>query len=586
MEVIVMPFHSQGHMNTMLQFAKRLAYKGNDSIQITLATALSTTQKMSNSNNDFNFIRLETIYDDSNETGLNFQARMNKFKIEASVQLDRLITATLSRSSGTKCLLIYDANMEWALDVAKKCNVLTAAFVTQGCAYVASFYPLFLQEYPHVAAADVFVDPPLSVPILSEEELLKGLPGLQYLSSTSSNSDYSGADFGKKPIHLLIRMVLVSMENLHLADWVLFNSFDQLEDEIALPCSAQSHDRLIVIGKGNSVRSADEPIGPLVESCIFCSVTTGGVWLIFHRGQGKTQTIEHAVGLLQEIVRCVGSVNPTSPIPPGDGQQLKYLRKETKETGNWDRNAEYRREAWVVKWMKNLWHVRTIGPTLPSEYLDKRIEYDVNYGFSLYKPNDEACRNWLNAKQAASVVYVAFGSAASLSVDQMTEMAEALKQNPSSFLWVVREGEQKKLPKDFISETSDKGLVISWCAQLDVLSHEAVGCFVTHCGWNSTIEALSFGVPMLAMPQFMDQLIDAHFVDQVWGVGIRPKKNEDNIVTCEEIKHSLEEIMHGQRAEKIKENAAKWKALAREAVSEGGSTDKHIDEIINRLASL
>ncbi|XP_021717794.1 UDP-glycosyltransferase 74E1-like [Chenopodium quinoa] len=467
MEVIVMPFHSQGHMNTMLQFAKRLAYKSD--IKITLATTLTTTQKMSNSTSDFNFIRLETIYDDSNEAGLNFQARMNKFKIEASAELDRLITATLSRSS--KCLLVYDAAMEWALDVAKKCNVLTAAFVTQGCAYMASFYPMFLQEYPRVAAANLFVDPPSSVPNLSEEELLKGLPGLQYLSSSSSNSDNSGAHTGKKPIHLLIQMVLLSMENLHLADWVLFNSFDQLEDE-------------------------------------------------------------------------------------------------------------------VVKWMKNLWHVRTIGPTLPSAYLDKRIEYDVNYGFSLYKPNDEACMNWLNTKQAASVVYVAFGSAASLSADQMAEMAEALKENPSSFLWVVREGEQKKLPKDFISETSDKGLVISWCAQLDVLAHEAVGCFVTHCGWNSTIEALSFGVPMLAMPQFMDQLIDAHFVDQVWGVGIRPKKNEDNIVTCEEIKSGLEEIMHGQRAEKIKENAAKWKALAREAVSEGGSTDKNIDEIINRLASL
>ncbi|KNA02945.1 hypothetical protein SOVF_213800, partial [Spinacia oleracea] len=135
--------------------------------------------------------------------------------------------------------------------------------------------------------------------------------------------------------------------------------------------------------------------------------------------------------------------------------------------------------------MTNLWRVRTVGPLLPSSYLDKRIKSDVDYGINPYKPNNEACMNWLNTKQAASVVYVSFGSVANLSVEQIAEIAKALKKIPSSFLWIVREAEQEKLPEDFITETSEKGLVMSWCTQLDVLAHEAVGCFITHCGWNS-----------------------------------------------------------------------------------------------------
>ena len=240
----------------------------------------------------------------------------------------------------------------------------------------------------------------------------------------------------------------------------------------------------------------------------------------------------------------------------------------------------------VFRWISNIWSVKTIGPTIPSAYLDKRVEYDIDYGFNQYKVNNESLMNWLNAQQVASIVYVSFGSAARLSIKQIVEIAEALKQIPNKFLWIVRETEQNKLPNGFIGETSDKGLVLSWCPQLDVLAHEAIGCFITHCGWNSTIEALSFGVPMLTMSQFLDQIVDAQYVDQVWGVGIKPKEKENSLVTQDEIKQCLEKIMNGQRAGKIKENAKKWKALAIEAVDAGGSSDKNIDEIIGRLASL
>lgn len=233
--------------------------------------------------------------------------------------------------------------------------------------------------------------------------------------------------------------------------------------------------------------------------------------------------------------------------------------------------------------MSNLWTVRNIGPTVPSVYLDNRVENDNDYGFNMYKPSTEACMEWLNTKETGSVIYVSFGSAASLNADQMVEMGEALKQCTNSFLWVVKPTEQSKLPANFVEETSDKGLIVTWCPQLEVLAHKAVGCFVSHCGWNSTVEAISFGVPVVAMPQFLDQMTNAYFVEQVWGVGIQPKENEQNRTTAKEIERCINEAMNG---EKIRKKAIEWKRLAKEAIDENGSSDIYIDEIISRIVAL
>ncbi|PQQ12557.1 UDP-glycosyltransferase 74E2-like [Prunus yedoensis var. nudiflora] len=108
------------------------------------------------------------------------------------------------------------------------------------------------------------------------------------------------------------------------------------------------------------------------------------------------------------------------------------------------------------------------------------------------------CIKWLDLKKACTVVYVSFGSVANLEEKQMEELALGLKRSKTSFMWVVRESEIQKLPSNFEEQTSEKGLVVNWCPQLQALAHRAIGCFMTHCGWNSTLEALSLGVPMVA----------------------------------------------------------------------------------------
>ncbi|WCJ21866.1 UDP-Glycosyltransferase superfamily protein [Euphorbia peplus] len=236
----------------------------------------------------------------------------------------------------------------------------------------------------------------------------------------------------------------------------------------------------------------------------------------------------------------------------------------------------------VIKWMEIEYPLKLVGPLIPSNYLDNRAE-DKEHGMNLFKPNNNTYMDWLNSKKPHSVVYISFGSIASFPENQMEQVATALKTSNYPFIWVVRESEENKLPTTFLEETSDKGLVLSWCSQPQVLSHSSIGCFVTHCGWNSTLEALCLGVPMVAMPQWSDQLTNAKFIDDVWRVGVRVKVDGDGIVAKEELELCIREVMEGDRCNEIRENSEKLKMFAKEAMEEGGTSDKNTDEFAAKL---
>lgn len=233
--------------------------------------------------------------------------------------------------------------------------------------------------------------------------------------------------------------------------------------------------------------------------------------------------------------------------------------------------------------MRTLWPIKTIGPTIPSIYIDNRLKDDNDYGFDRFNPNTDICMKWLDSKEEASVVYVSFGSMADLGKEQMEELAEGLKMTKNNFLWVIRESEVEKLPSKYLEETSEKGLVLNWCPQLEVLAHRSIGCFVTHSGWNSTLEALSLGVPMVVMPQWTDQTTNAKFISDVWNVGLRVEVNQSGIVPKDEIELCIREVMEGEKGKDIKKSSLKWRELAKEAVDEGGSSDKNIEEFVAEL---
>ncbi|XP_006587791.1 mogroside IE synthase isoform X3 [Glycine max] len=173
-----------------------------------------------------------------------------------------------------------------------------------------------------------------------------------------------------------------------------------------------------------------------------------------------------------------------------------------------------------------------------------------------------------------------------LDEEQIREIAYVLRDSDQSyFLWVVKASEETKLPKDF-EKKSEKGLVVGWCSQLKVLAHEAVGCFVTHWGWNSTLEALSLGVPMVAMPYWFDQSINAKLIVDVWKMGIRATVDEQKIVRGEVLKYCIMEKMNSEKGKEVKGNMVQWKALAARFVSKEGSSHKNIAEFVNSLFNL
>jgi pathogen-inducible salicylic acid glucosyltransferase len=215
--------------------------------------------------------------------------------------------------------------------------------------------------------------------------------------------------------------------------------------------------------------------------------------------------------------------------------------------------------------------------------LDKRIEDDDYYNLDLFTLHASISTNWISNKPPRSVVYVAFGSISNLCEKQIEELSWGLKNSNYYFLWVIRESGQINLPKTFLEDLGEKGCVVGWSPQVRMLANEAVGCFLTHCGWNSTIEALSLGMPMVAMPQWTDQPPNAKLVEDVWKVGIRVKVDEEGIVPRDEIECCVKEVMEGEKGEEMKKNAKKWRELAIEAVSEGGSSDKNIDELVSKI---
>ncbi|XP_039160761.1 UDP-glycosyltransferase 74F2 [Eucalyptus grandis] len=250
-------------------------------------------------------------------------------------------------------------------------------------------------------------------------------------------------------------------------------------------------------------------------------------------------------------------------------------------------NSFYELEKEVVDYMAKLWPLKTVGPAIPSIYLDKRLQDDKDYGINLFRPDTESCLSWLNDKPINSVIYVSFGSMAELETSQMEELAWGLRNSNRHFLWVVRESETAKLPPGFAEQTrSGMGLLVPWGPQLEILAHRSTGCFVTHCGWNSTLEALSLRVPMVAMPQWTDQGTNAKFVEDVWGVGVRASKDKDGIIVRGEIERCIREVMEGGKGKEIKRNAEKWRELAKETVDEGGSSDRNIDDFVRKLVSL
>ena len=207
--------------------------------------------------------------------------------------------------------------------------------------------------------------------------------------------------------------------------------------------------------------------------------------------------------------------------------------------------------------------------------------------------------NWLDKQPKESVIYVSFGSGGTLSAQQVLELACGLELSQQRFLWVARpptendtsgsfftvgngsDGTLDYLPDGFLARTQDKGLVVPmWASQVEVLSHPSVGGFLTHCGWNSTMESIINGVPMIAWPLYSEQKMNAAMLTEEIGASIRAKAVEsDGLVGREEIKSMVRRILVDSEGQNIRARIKELKNSAAKALTEGGSSYNSLSQV-------
>lgn len=199
---------------------------------------------------------------------------------------------------------------------------------------------------------------------------------------------------------------------------------------------------------------------------------------------------------------------------------------------------------------------------------------------------DSKCLQWLDSKQSKSVVYINFGSITVMTADQLIEFAWGLANSDQTFLWVIRPdlvgGESAIVPAEFVEKTKNRGLLTTWCPQEQILSHPSVGGFLTHNGWNSTLESLTSGVPMICWPFFAEQQTNCWYCCAKWGIGMEIDSN----VKRDEVESLVRELMEGEKGKEMKKKALEWKRKAESAtVNSEGSSYRNLNQMIQVLQS-
>ncbi|KAK4784833.1 hypothetical protein SAY86_019201 [Trapa natans] len=229
--------------------------------------------------------------------------------------------------------------------------------------------------------------------------------------------------------------------------------------------------------------------------------------------------------------------------------------------------------------------VYAIGPLPLALELIPGEDYPTkNIKCSLWEENSQ-CLQWLDSKEPNSVLYINFGSIATLTPQQVTEFATGIANSGHPFLWIIRPtlvaGEAAVFPPDFVEKTKGRGFTAGWCPQENVLNHRSIGGFLTHCGWNSTMESLSAGVPMLCWPFFADQHTNCWIISTNCGIGLEI----DHDVKRDEVTSLVKELMEGVNGKEVKERALEWKKRARESVDQGGSSWRGFERLLREMLS-
>ncbi|CAA6656770.1 unnamed protein product [Spirodela intermedia] len=273
--------------------------------------------------------------------------------------------------------------------------------------------------------------------------------------------------------------------------------------------------------------------------------------------------MQYVKGLSEKAIRCRGLIFNTTEL--AEESILAHIRKQIPLVYT------------IGPIHKLLKAVESTPATCTAEGGGGRGWVSSSNSSSLWK-EDRASVEWLDGRPPASVVYVSFGSVTVLTKEQFYEFWHGLVGSGYDFLWVLRPGlvvgDAGDLRQGMMAALpvgrKERAFLVEWAPQEEVLAHPAVGCFLTHSGWNSTLESICAGVPMVCWPYFADQQINSRFD------------------TCDRtlVERAVREVMEGESSTKMREAAAAMAMTTREAFAEGGSSHSSLERIIRDIKSM
>ncbi|XP_010257044.1 PREDICTED: UDP-glycosyltransferase 87A1-like [Nelumbo nucifera] len=286
---------------------------------------------------------------------------------------------------------------------------------------------------------------------------------------------------------------------------------------------------------------------------------------------------------------CIDYIPGISPIRLKDipnvfSEASRLLLNRVIEAFNWVVKAQcllvtsfYEMDTHVIDTLRTRlpFPVYPVGPSIPYATLVK----DSPSTTTTLSDADCYYFKWLDSQPRSCVLYVSMGSFLSTSSEQMEEIAAGLHDSGVRYLWVAREDASR-----FQETCGETGLVVPWCDQLRVLCHPSVGGFWTHCGWNSTLEAVFAGVPMLTFPILFDQFTDSKLIADDWKIGWRVTENvgADTLVKREDIANLVRKFMDhdGSETKEMRRRAREIQESCQRAIEKGGSSETNLSAFL------
>ncbi|KAL3536729.1 hypothetical protein ACH5RR_000095 [Cinchona calisaya] len=213
---------------------------------------------------------------------------------------------------------------------------------------------------------------------------------------------------------------------------------------------------------------------------------------------------------------------------------------------------------------------------------------------------EDECLKWLDNQPSGSVLFISFGSGGTLTQNQLIELALGLEMSEQRFLWVVRNPKDRVanvvqiqsdplayMPKGFLERIQGRGFLVPlWAPQAKILNHGSTGGFLTHCGWNSILESVVQGVPLIVWPLYAEQKMNAVMLAEDLKVALRPKSNDENngLIGRVEIANVVKGLIKGEEGKRVRTRMKELKDAAVEVSSEDGSSTKALAQVAHKWA--